>query len=165
MTFDFWSIFKIRGREIWVQGCPTTTPTRWLPRTIPQSAYTTRGGGREKKCNPGNRRLLIIIIIYSQSPVISIYKFKGRPEMLSNFRKVRPEMLKLNMLSKIIQYYRTMYLHRRFIKRFYVFTQRSRRTSISQIFNRPDMLSNFKKVRPEMLITVDAYHWGLTVRD
>ena len=83
--------------------------------------------------------------------------------MLSNFRKARPEMLKSNMLRNILQYYDTMYLHSRFFKSYYVFTQRLRRTSISLIFDRPEMLSNFKKVRPEMLITGDAYHWGLTV--
>ena len=38
-----------------------------------------------------------------------------------------------------------------------------RRVSILLSFDRPEMLSNFKKGRPEMLITRDAYHWGFTV--
>ena len=41
---------------------------------------------------------------------------------------------------------------------FYVFIQWLRRVSILLFFDRPEMLSNFEKGRPEMLITRDAYH-------
>ena len=89
---------------------------------------------------------------YSHSPVISIYKFEGRPEMLSNFRNDRPEMLKFSDANT------TMIL-----SVFYVFIQWLRRVSISLFFDRPEMLSRFEKGRPEMLVTGDAYHWGMTV--
>ena len=46
---------------------------------------------------------------------------------------------------------------------FYVFIQWLRRVSISLFFDRPEMLSSFEKGRPEMLVTGDAYHWGMTV--
>ena len=49
------------------------------------------------------------------------------------------------------------------LKSFYVFIQWLRRVSILLFFDRPEMLSNFEKGRPEMLITRDAYHRGFTV--
>ena len=72
--------------------------------------------------------------------------------MLSNFQNARPEMLKFSYAST------TMIL-----SIFYPFIQWLRRLSISLFFDRPEMLNNFEKGRPEMLVTGDAYHWGMTV--